>query len=242
MKRVQPGTSQLAGRQAQGWRAEKPEQLKMFMSAREIEAKWQPLDGDRKEVYGGRGETRTGGTLPESQYATDKLPRKNWYTPGGRDRAWTTGGEHLSRSRVIKENIETDEQLWDRKAEEAYDPEYSPVSAKRANSFTMRSATTGGRSNQPMGTDTANTYEQPQGAHFRHSWDTTLGESIESVGVKYPVHLGQTKGSQGKPQVVGGHHRMAVMRNLNPDQLMPVLHHQDLKHARSSSEPWGGYK
>ena len=225
-----------------GYRAEKPEQLKMFMSTREIEARWQPLDGDRQEVYGGGGETRTGGTLPESQYATDRLSRKNWYTPGGRERAWTTGGDHLSRSRVIKEDIETDEELWDRKADEAYDPEYSPLPAKRANSFTLRPNTTGGRSNVPMSTDTANTYGQPQGTHFRHDYETTLGESIEREGVKYPVHLGQKKGSQGKPQVVGGHHRMAVMRNLNQDQLIPVLHHQDLMHARSSSDPWGGYR
>jgi hypothetical protein len=145
-------------------------------------------------------------------------------------------------SRVTVESPETDEQLWDRKLDEAYDSDYSPLPAKRANSFTMRSQTTGGRTNQPLGTDTANTYGQPRGAHQRHDWDTTLGESIERTGVQKPIHLGRTIGSQGKPEIVGGHHRMAVMRNLNQDQLMPVLHHTDLYGARSSQmEAFGGY-
>jgi hypothetical protein len=225
----------------------------MFMSSREIEAKWQPLDGDREDGY--MSGTRSGGTLTGSLYDEDRdvasgeQYRPQYWTPGGRDRAYTQdsakknpkGGRALSRKRVYNEVPETDEQLWDRKADEAYNDREIP--AKRGNSYTMRSHTTGGRSNNPMGTATANTYEQPQGAHWRHDDATSLGESIEREGVKSPIHLGRTVGSMGKPEIVGGHHRMAVMRNLNPDQLMPVLHHTDIFEARSDSMEkfFGGY-
>lgn len=232
--------------------AGKPEQLKMFMSAREIESGWQPLDGDREEGY--MTKTRSGGTLTGSVYDEDREIdsgagyHPKYGTPGGRDRAYTAdpdkkdprGGRALSNKRVYVEVPESDDDLWNRKLDEAYNDREIP--AKRGNSYTMRSRTTGGRSNNPMGTQTANTYGQPQGAHWRHDDATSLGESIERTGVQKPIHLGRTVGSMGKPEIVGGHHRMAVMRHLNPDQVMPVLHHTDIYDARSSQmEAFGGY-
>jgi hypothetical protein len=145
--------------------------------------------------------------------------------------------------KVQIESPESDDMLWDRKLYEAYDSDEHPVHAKRGNSYTMRSATTGGRPNQPMRTYSAEEYAQPRGAHFRHDETDSLGESIERTGVQKPIHLGRTVGSMGKPEIVGGHHRMAVMRNLNPDQLMPVLHHTDIHAARSKDmqKYLGGY-
>ena len=47
---------------------------------------------------------------------------------------------------------------------------------------------------------------------------------IRQEGVQMPIMLStETKGRTGKPNVAGGHHRLAVMANLNSDQLMPVM-------------------
>ena len=63
-------------------------------------------------------------------------------------------------------------------------------------------------------------------------WDRKKSESDESgltsriktEGVQMPVMLAtETQGRTGKPNIAGGHHRVAVMNNLNPDQLMPVM-------------------
>jgi len=50
--------------------------------------------------------------------------------------------------------------------------------------------------------------------------------SIARHGVIDPVHLGTAHGREGKPQIMGGHHRIASSMDLNPHRLMPVLHHQ----------------
>ena len=51
-----------------------------------------------------------------------------------------------------------------------------------------------------------------------------LTKSIKEQGVKMPISLAtETQGRSGRPNVAGGHHRLAVMANLNPDQLLPVM-------------------
>ena len=51
-----------------------------------------------------------------------------------------------------------------------------------------------------------------------------LTQGIRERGVEMPVMLAtETQGRMGKPNIAGGHHRVAVMNNLNPDQLMPVM-------------------
>lgn len=50
------------------------------------------------------------------------------------------------------------------------------------------------------------------------AWDEGLAQGIIEHGVKKPVSLGQAVGSEGKPQIVGGHHRLAVMREESPDE------------------------
>ena len=46
--------------------------------------------------------------------------------------------------------------------------------------------------------------------------------------MEHPVHLGTQFGSQGKPQIVGGHHRIAAALETRPDDLIPVVHHEDI--------------
>jgi hypothetical protein len=55
----------------------------------------------------------------------------------------------------------------------------------------------------------------------------SLTEQIQSEGVRNPVSLQvdlNKTGSRGKPEILGGHHRVAVMEAHKPDTLMPVEH------------------
>jgi hypothetical protein len=160
------------------------EQLPMFMSAREIKEQYQPLDADR---YGATGtNARTTRSSGGGEYAT----ARTWQEHHTRR---TTGGSKLY---LAGEGIESDEQLWERKAEEAD--------------------------------------------------DYGLANDIREEGVQKPVSLGRQFGEMGKPQVVGGHHRIAVMGEEAPDELMPVLHYESFHHARMQGQHAekgrGGYR
>lgn len=66
-----------------------------------------------------------------------------------------------------------------------------------------------------------------------------LGRDIKANGVTDPILLEDGSdpnggGSQGRMQVIGGHHRVAVMLDHAPDQLMPVEHHRNLRAAKKS--------
>jgi hypothetical protein len=55
-----------------------------------------------------------------------------------------------------------------------------------------------------------------------------LTESIHEHGVVHPVTLGDTIGLAGKPQVTGGHHRIAAAADAGGEQYIPVVHHEGL--------------
>jgi hypothetical protein len=60
----------------------------------------------------------------------------------------------------------------------------------------------------------------------------TLFGSIRKEGVKTPIALGR---DESRPDfVAGGHHRLAVMAHLNPDQLLPVIHVNSVTEAKKS--------
>lgn len=69
---------------------------------------------------------------------------------------------------------------------------------------------------------------------FDQKPDLSLAEHIEAHGVTEPVRLGQQFGSMGMPQIAGGHHRIAVMRQDNPHGLMPVIHDESIQGARDT--------
>jgi hypothetical protein len=78
-----------------------------------------------------------------------------------------------------------------------------------------------------------------------------LMESVEDSGVKSPVHLGTSDSvyapngqrtwaadaSDGRPAVVGGHHRIAAAAAVRPDEEIPVMHHADIWAARGEQRP-----
>lgn len=64
-----------------------------------------------------------------------------------------------------------------------------------------------------------------------------LYDSIAKHGVLSPVLLrapGGGTGSLGKPEILGGHHRVAVMHDIRPDELMPVEHYESGKKAKKN--------
>jgi hypothetical protein len=68
-----------------------------------------------------------------------------------------------------------------------------------------------------------------------------LAQDIKDHGVGMPVLLEDGSnphggGAQGRRQIVGGHHRVAVMLDHAPDQLMPVRWHRDLRDAQRSGD------
>jgi len=227
-------------------------QPKMFMTPTEIHAGWSPLDGDRMESYDegswGRG---------SSQYT------KREYNSQGEPNSYyddTTGGG--AKYRRNTSGMESDEQLWDRKLDEAHEygvhGQYGEFGSEN-----------GGRSQDPlfrgahstmgpyMGSASVRTgaSEPSTTAWDRHydreaSWDnrreaqydtgSSLAESIRDEGVRGPIRLGQQIGSMGKPQIVGGHHRLAAATHYAPNRLVPVLHDWSIQSARDEAKR-GGY-
>lgn len=60
-----------------------------------------------------------------------------------------------------------------------------------------------------------------------------LAHDIAHRGFENPVIPLQDKNTEGgTPQVLGGHHRIAVAANEHPDYMFPIEHYRDLKDAR----------
>lgn len=70
-------------------------------------------------------------------------------------------------------------------------------------------------------------------------YDQTLHQSVRADGVEHPVWLSENPGSSGKPQVAGGHHRIAAAHHIAPDGLVPVLHAKTVGDAMRSKEGYG---
>jgi ParB-like chromosome segregation protein Spo0J len=49
-----------------------------------------------------------------------------------------------------------------------------------------------------------------------------LTKDIKKNGIQVPISLGYELGSHKKPVIWGGHHRLAVAREMNPDMEVPV--------------------
>lgn len=69
-----------------------------------------------------------------------------------------------------------------------------------------------------------------------HTWarkaqeanESGLTESIHEHGTVYPVTLGDVPGLEGKPQITGGHHRIAAADQIGGEQYLQVIHHHGL--------------
>jgi len=252
MRRVSPSTSVTGG-----------EQLKMFMTPKEITDKYQPLDGDRMEkdahgyyenVRGGMG--YTAGTFRSHNTQGDPNYTRSGFSKPPRERDTTSPYKY-------NPGEETDKELWSRKLEES--------KMTKADYMHAMGGTEQVRDMEPGYTDAAdhvayhggypeyktggtNTYEAAQASFDNrvedehqgrmdeyYSGTNTLHSNIKSEGVKKAVHLSQQRGMQGKPQIVGGHHRIAASMDIDSDSLIPVIHHRDFKDARSKDKATDPY-
>jgi hypothetical protein len=214
-------------------------QLKMFMSPREVLSGWQPLDGDRDEAMDPRGGDLTG---------------RPYTTMGATNRPNSQGDYHRPyEADPYGSNSETDNQLWSRKLDESQMSanEYGEIhDGQGSDSFDVEAALE--HPNAPQyHTGHTGTHEAREDSFFAArvgsfndrkaeagQESSSLYNSVRGGGVQSPVHLGTQFGSQGKPQVVGGHHRIAAQNDIDQDALMPVLHHESIRAARSTP----GYK
>lgn len=184
-------------------------QLPMFMTPHEIHAQYQPLDGDRQNApwdYDGRtGESTmrthtSGGGTNSANPNAGAVHRgvTGWgrlADPPSTNRTQRMEKNYKRRDQGKSDALETDDELWDRKLDEA---EYGKEAWSE-------------KSNKSV----------------------SLAESIREEGVKKPIHLSTSQfGSQGKPEIVGGHHRLAVATADRPGDYIPVLHHRDISEAQ----------
>jgi hypothetical protein len=72
---------------------------------------------------------------------------------------------------------------------------------------------------------------------MKHLNGDYLADHIAEHGVENPVSLQADPwktGSLGKPAILAGHHRIAVMETSRPDELMHVEHYNSVAEARKS--------
>lgn len=216
------------------------EQLQMFMTPNEIMSKYQAWDGDRDEA-------EEDGNYTNSPFNRDGIlnaPRKNEHGQEYRNMPAALGDGKGNHWRTPL--METDAELYSRKVAESKLPtdEYHDVhrgGGPGARPDTALSDTDWQnafeRSDAPVyktdHTDTYNYNEEQFGAQrvnsrmlAQQAYDEhpSLYASVASEGARSPVHLGDLVGKQGKPQVIGGHHRLGIQADVDPNQPMPVWH------------------
>ena len=253
----------------------RPEQLSMFMTARDIQSRYQVLDADREETQHDRYYEPTNRPISTAGNANMPIPtavrnyrRGKDYVdelPAGWDWAAKRHGSALGNYTHLHGDdyaSETDTQVWDRKLSETH-----MAAADYREMHMGEDATPAGPDYEGMaerlpapvepqhrgaGTSTWNDYHDAVASWEGHVEsgaerefadkhdDRSLYEKIATTegGVTHPVHLGTggETGSQDKPMVYGGHHRIAAMAHLNPDQLIPVLHYSNFWDARDSPD------
>lgn len=185
-----------------------PDQLRMFMSAREIQTEYAPNQPDRMyhgtdiSVSRASGVRLGGGPDPREGQGTFRTRRTddvvNEVNKGPRLAAdkrevARRGGQVKPYFRGFRDlrgpyaNPETNEQLYSRKLGEAQ----------------------------------------------RGRGGNSLQARIKSEGVQTPIALGELTNAAGQRMIAGGHHRVAVMAHLSPDQLLPVVHVKNVLEANT---------
>ena len=244
----------------------RPEQLSMFMTAREIQSRYQVLDADRSESQHDRYYEPT--NRPLSTAGNENMPIPTAVRQGGDATGWDWAkrrhGSALGNYTHLHGDdygTETDEQVWSRKLEETrMEPgEYREMHVGESNvpgpdyeGMAERMPAPVEPQHPGAGTDEWDDYHDAvdswhghvqsaaEREHEEGQDDRSLFEKLAQTpgGVTHPVSLGTgaEHGSMDKPMVFGGHHRIAAMAHLNPDQLIPVLHYSNFWDARDSPD------
>ena len=270
-----------------------PEQLQMFMSSREIMQRYRPLEGDKEErgnyedAWDNQEGTQTWRRRNTQGYTN--FPNREYEGSGMGSSRMTDeqGNKQYTRSHIGE--MESDEELFDRKRDEAYDAygrqgvygggwgQSSPMGTQSSvpAHTTWRSHGTEGQTLEP-GRETSDivtfSSEGTEHKHMRQLYQhpgnpavpgkfrgtESLGESLEQHGYdwshhtdpshpryqdpKYPIALefqhedwggGELQPRSERPQIVGGHHRLAVMNNIAPGAYMPVVYAENIYEAQA---------
>lgn len=240
-------------------------QLPMFMSAREIKTQYQPLEGDRQEHYDWReGEPtfRSRNTAGQSNAAI-KSADAGWLRRRG---GVETGMKHYrvghdeSDEQLWNRKLE-ESQLSRGEYEEVHGgggssasqgtPGYETIMDRAGRSAPFTPSTDAGTRTWESHQDRVDEYvgEKVEQHREQRYWrdqgslyDTMYGAMQPGgEGFKGVIHLGTggPHGSSDKPQVFGGHHRIAAMNDIQPDRLLPVIHNRQFAEARGTATgPW----
>jgi hypothetical protein len=203
--------------------------LAMFHSAREIQAGWIPAEGDRQYlgtdvlVHGAlkpRGmEHPRAGEMTYRPLTTHGQLNARWKNPVTGERFWKRTSERIYPPQ------ETDEQMWQRKGAEA--AEMPDVRSKRNLDVHIASGLVD-PVHIAMGAIKAKKHPERT---------TSLLEHLRAGGEMKPIPLGHMRNpykgiEEKRPMVAGGQHRISAMAHINPDQLLPVVHHENIAEAR----------
>jgi hypothetical protein len=208
-----------------GYHHTEERQLRMLMSAREIQEQYAPAEGDRmykgtdyaSNLGGpqppGRADPRAG-EITDRRATTDFRMNERWGHP-------VTGERYFKRTmEPIRPPIETNNEMWQRKAQEAAEtPEEGHARL--------------GRVYAANGLATPTQLAKYATVPPRHK--TSLIEHLQSGADPGVIPLGVRSNplsSNRKPMVAGGQHRIAALGEIDPDRLVPVEHWRDTHDAK----------
>ena len=225
-----------------------------------------PIDDDqpitKQERRPHPGPAENGPQYPvERDVDVAKYGVRAWGNTTGGDAFFRSAGG--TAKKTIDTREEDDDELWSRKLSESkmapneYDlahnafaknmPEMSDV--QFGNSMPVRAKHEGTTSFEDREYDYYLDKDMQQDAKYEEkleayeSPDNSLYNQIAREGVRSPISLNDpdnyTKfGESGKPQIAGGHHRLAAQFDQDPEKLMPVLHWADGTNEAKASEVW----
>lgn len=137
---------------------------------------------------------------------------------------------------------ETDEEFWDRKLREA-----KGLEERRLKFPSMRMDEDAPSEPPPAPSKEAPGFPSGEGSEYRDSngedsIHDSLYDALDAEGVNSPISL-ENVNKIGEvsdlpivkePQVLGGNHRIAAMKELNPDEPIPVLFFDSVQEAKNS--------
>jgi len=226
----------------------KPQQLAGFMSQRQIMRKYQPLDADRQEFWDPREGAPTNRKFTTIGNENPKIRTSDRAAPFLQRQDQSA----VAKSTHYRDFGQTESlgMMMDRKLEESQMPYDEYREAHGGGGDTMATPSIEEMWDSPSA-------PQPQTGHTdTHDWhmheymenkmsehhmrrQSSLYEDVAhsmrpgGEGFTGIVHLATGQfGSAGKPQIAGAHHRLAILGEVAPDRLLPVIHHEKMGEAR----------
>lgn len=207
-------------------------QLPLFMTPRQISDTFQPLDADRHE-------------MDDPNSGDETLSSRS--TNGWRNMYLRHSGSQPVYQNNPKTHPETDEVLWDRKYYESTltPTELNALRGWEDDGLKAKYRTAGGRITESPGEwqkrDSKASTDDDNETFVSHTAIVDPNVSLHSVihkqkgNIPGTISLSTSQfGEQLKPEILGGHHRLSVLREDFPDAEVPVQFFDYLGHAKST--------